>query len=306
MTSQAFIKELQRLINAQPKIPTKQLGSENCEECDYVYNSKNLYNCFDTANSQDSSYLFDSFMVISSMDCDYAVECELCYECVDPYICYNCIYIDSCSRLRDSSYCYACWDGNNLFGCSNLRNKSFCIFNRQFTEEEYFKEVEKYKNLPAKTILKMLDSVAKTFPVTQTNEGHNENTTYGNYIYDNKDSYLCFDAARNFVCSYLYDSFDNKNCMDMTYSINSELSYQMVDTANMFESDFCVCTSHCQDSRYLFNCFQVKNSLGCVGIRYKEFCILNRQFTEEEYKKKSEEILKVLRKDKTSWNSLIF
>jgi hypothetical protein len=36
-----------------------------------------------------------------------------------------------------------CSGGDNLFGCWGLRNKSYCIFNKQYTKEEYEKEVAK-------------------------------------------------------------------------------------------------------------------------------------------------------------------
>lgn len=306
MTAEAFLEELQRLIRSHPKTPLHHLNCEECDTSDYVYNSKNLYNCFDAASCVDSSYLFDSFMCVNCADCDYTVEAELCYESVDAYKAYNCNYVDSCPRTRDSSYCYDCWDCNNVFGCTNLRNKSFCIFNRQLTKEEYHKEVKKYESNPPEKVLAMLEELKLKYPVTQTNEGHNENTNYGNYIYDNKNCYLCFDAARNEDCAYLYNSFDNKVSMDITYGAYCELNYQVVDGGYMFNSNFSVYSSNCQESSYLFNCFNVKNSLGCVGIKHKEYCLLNRQLNKEEYEKESAKILLDFKEKSIDWGSLAF
>jgi hypothetical protein len=36
-----------------------------------------------------------------------------------------------------------CSNSSNLFGCIGLRNKSYCIFNKQYTKEEYEKQVAK-------------------------------------------------------------------------------------------------------------------------------------------------------------------
>ncbi len=304
MTGEAFLKELQRIINSQPKEPIHETNCEDCQWSDYIYNSRNLFQCFDTANSTDSIYLFDSFMVVNSVDCDYTVEAELCYESVDAYKCYNSNYIDSCSRLRDSSYCYGCWDGNNLFGCASLRNKSFCIFNRQFTEEEYKQEIKKYEKLPPEKILELLDQVRNSLPATQTNEGNNENSPYGNYSYENRNSYLMFDAARNENSAYLYDTFDSKMIMDATYSIHNQLTYETVDSANLFNCDFIVNSAQSHESSYLIDCFNVKSSLGCVNLKHKEFCLLNRQLTQEEYERESAVILKDLREKNLGWGSL--
>jgi len=45
-------------------------------------------------------------------------------------------------------------------------------------------------------------------------------------------------------------------------------------------------TNFCRNSQDLFycdNCHGCKNCFGCVGLRKKEYCILNKQFTRQEY-----------------------
>lgn len=304
MTANGFFSELQRLILSKPKLPLVVINCDNCEFCNEVYSSKNLFYCFDTYETSDSFYLFDSFMCASCGDCDYAAESELCYECVDPYKAFNCDYIEYCDNIRDSSYCYNC-TGSNLFGCVNLDNKSFCIFNRQLTEAEYTEQVKKYKALPPEKILAMVGELKKRFPLTQTIGGNNENTTYGNYIHWDKNCYLCFDAAYDQDCGYLYDSFHCRNSYDLTYvAKESDLTYQGVDSTTLFNCNYMMHTDSCQDSSYLFNCFNVKNSLGCVGLKNQEYCILNRQLSKEEYEKISAQIMLELNKANLGWSNI--
>lgn len=59
-------------------------------------------------------------------------------------------------------------------------------------------------------------------------------------------------------------------------------------------------------SKNLLNCFYVKNSLGCVGMSHKQYCILNRQLTKEEYEKRSSSILRVLNASNSSFDTLVF
>lgn len=306
MTAQSFFKEFKRIISSQPKTPLKILFSENCEYGNDLYYCKDILYGFDSAKCTNSVYIYDSFICDTCNDCDYAVESQLCYESVDPFKAYNCDYLDYCADIRDSAYCHWCWNSNNLFGCTNLQNKSFCIFNRQLTETEYKEKVKEYRKWPQEKVFAVLEELKKRYPLTQTIEAYNENTTYGNYIHYNKNCYLCFDAAHNENCAYLYDSFYCANCFDMTYTSQTvELSYEAISSAHIFNSNYIFWSKHCIDSSYIFNSDNLKNCLGCVGLAHKQYCILNRQFTKEEYEKISSQILAELSKANLSWNDLM-
>lgn len=307
MIAEAFLAEFKRLVEFFPKPPLKILNSENCEFGDNLYYCKNLYFAFDNANCSDGAYIYDSYLVANSLDCDYAVESELCYESVDPFKCFNCNYLEYCANLRDSYYCYNCIGGSDLFGCTNLINKSFCIFNRQLTEGEYREKVKELKKLPAEKILAIVEDLKKKFPLTQTIGAHNENTTFGNYIHNDKNCYLCFDAAQDENCAYVYDTFYCKNTLDATYGgQNVELSYEIISCPDLFNCNYIIWSKRCNDSSYLFNCFDVKDSLGCVDLAHKQYCILNRQFTKEEYEEISAQILKELAVKNVGWNDFSF
>lgn len=309
MNAETFLKELKCLIASYPKGPThidNSDNNENCEYCDYVFQSKDLYYCFDNASCENCIYTSDSFKCVNSIDCDYAVESQLCYECIDLIDSYNCSYLNNCARMQNSQYCYACRDCKEVFGCVGLRKKSFCVFNRQLTEEEYHKTVEKYKKLPPEKILEMLSDLAKRYPLAQTNEAHNENSSYGNFLYYNKNCYLSFDAAHSENCAYMYDSFYNKHCYDTTYSSHNELGYELVDDHKVYNCNFTVFSGFCQDSNYLFGCRNVKNSLGCVNLKHKQYCILNRQLTKEEYERLSGQILQDLKIKKLGWGDITY
>src|SRR5579872_4403125 len=186
MTAISFFKELQRLIYSQPKLETLVLNSENCFYGDHIYNSKNLSYCFDASASSDSTYLFDCHLVANSLDCDYTVESESCYESVDLYKCFNCYYGEKLDNTRDSHYCYNLSNCHDMFGCANLKNKSYCIFNRQFSKEEYEEKIKKFESLPPEKVLTILDEVKLGFPITQSAAERNVNSPYGNFIYDCK------------------------------------------------------------------------------------------------------------------------
>lgn len=303
MSAEGFFKEFNKLILSQPLPPLKQLFSEDCFG-DHVYYSKNVQHGFDVTRCTNSAYIYDAFVCHNCIDCDYPVESELCYESVDPFKAFNCDYTNYCSRIQDSSYCHWCWDSHDLFGCVYLKNKSFCIFNRQFTEEEYRKKVKELRKLPPEKIFAVVEELKNRYPLTQTIEGHNENTSYGNYIHYNKNCYLCFDAANDENCAYLYDSFDCTNCFDLTYGYKDQLTYQSLYSPNIFNCNYVYWSENCMDSDYLISCVDVKNSLGCINLQHKQYCILNRQFTKDEYEKISKKIKQELRQAYYGWDKV--
>lgn len=306
MTAKSFFKELQRILDSQPKPDTLVLNSQNCIYGDHIYNSKNLSYCFDTSASSDGTYLFDSHLVVNSADCDYSVESESCYESVDLYKCFNCYYGDKLDNTRDTMYCSNLSNCHDMFGCTNFKNKSYCIFNRQFTKNDYDMLVRKYMKLSAEKNLTLLEELKKRYPITQSSAERNTNAPFGNFIYDSKNCYMCFDVARSEECYYMYDSHDDKSSMDMTYADKGcDNSYQIIDSIKIYNSQFIQSSENCQDSSYLFNCKGVKNSLGCVGLQYKEHCILNRQYTKEEYETISSEIKKTLSGSDINWGTVL-
>jgi len=307
MRLQSFFSELQRLLEYYPKVPSAIINSENCDYGNKIYHSKNLTFCFDDANCTDGVYVYDSYLSPSCVDCDYCVESELCYDCVDAFKCFNSSYLENCGSVRDSMYAYNCINCTDVFGCVNLQNKSFCIFNRQLSEPEYRQKVELYKKWPAEKVLAMVEDLKKKYPLTQTNEAHSENSPFGNWVAYSKNCYMCFDAGHNEGCSYLYDSFYNKTCYDTTYAAqHNQLSYEVVDSGNLFNCNYAVFSNNCHDSSYIFNCSNVKDCLGCVSLSNKQYCVLNRQLTKEQYQAVKTDILSKLRQEKTGWNSLVF
>ncbi len=305
MNTQSFFNELSTLIKKTPKPESQVFTSVNCISCDTVSLSKNLTYCFDTHRSSDSVYLFDCFLNVNCIDGDYNVECEGCYDSVDCFRCFDSAYLQYCGRVNNSYYSAYCNNCTNIFGCAYLNNKSFCLFNRQLTEQQYKEEIKKYKEAPPEKIFAILNELIKKYPKTQSAGEHNVNSPYGNYLYQCKNCYMCFDSANNENCYYGYDTNFCKSCIDTTYAgQNVENSYQIIDSQILNNCNYIVESNNCQDSWYLFNSKGLKNCFGCVGLQYKQYCILNRQFTEEQYNTITKQLIEELSKSSLNWSNL--
>lgn len=306
MTTQSFFSELSRLIKLVPKPESQVFTSQNCVNCDVVSLSKNLNYCFDTHRSSDSSYLFDCFLNVDCVDGDYNVECEGCYDSVDCFKCFNSAYLQYGARSNNCYYSAYITNCNNVFGCVHLANKSFCLFNRQLTEQQYNEEIKKYMTAPPEKILAIVDELMNKYPRTQSAGEHNENSPYGNYLYQCKKCYMCFDTSDSEDCFYSYDTHYCKNCMDATYAgqmVNN--SYQIVDSQHSNNCNFIVESNNCQDSSYIFNSKGLKNCFGCVGLQYKQYCILNRQLTSDQYESIKKQLEEELKNAALDWSNLI-
>jgi hypothetical protein len=87
-----------------------------------------------------------------------------------------------------------------------------------------------------------------------------------------------------------------------TYDVDSfvimgcQHTYQCVHCVNCFECSYCDHTNNSKFSYFLSFCNNCENCIGCVNFQTARYCILNKQYTKEEYEKLAEDILK----DRTS------
>lgn len=291
MNFQQFQEELQKLRQRFPVPPNYSIQSENSDYGNYLYMCKDAYFCFETADSNNITYLFDSFKATHCVDGDYIIESGNCYDSVDTVSCNNCAYMNYCSRLYDSYFCWDCSDSHHLFGCVHLTHKEYCIFNKQFSPEEYEKKVAELMKRPIKENFAEMKKLSEQFPVTQTNVMYSENCDYNNQVFHSKNMYLCFDSAYSENCAYLYDAHRNKNCYDMTQSNNNVDCYEMRDSGYC---NNCHHLSNCgsvYDSAFSEDCDNSNHLFGCSNLSQKEYCILNKQYSKEEYEKQVAEIM---------------
>ena len=74
-----------------------------------------------------------------------AIGAELCYMASGATGCYGVLFSNMMAECRDSEYSDYCGNCRNVFGCVALLNKSFCVFNKQYSEDEYWKLVDEIK-----------------------------------------------------------------------------------------------------------------------------------------------------------------
>lgn len=299
-----FLEQLKELNYSVPWTSRSVRGLVNSDYCNQASYLKNSYLCFNGSNADNCQYCA-TFSNIRDLLDSYAIEkSELCYEIyvgVILFQCFNCFNVEDCRNLR---FCGECINCNDCFGCFNLRNKSYYIFNQPYSKEEYFKELEKINTgswSEVKKIKEKLNELKLKLPRKHIHGTHNKNVS-GDYVYNSKNSFNCFVVvgcenvrySQSFTSS-VKDSYDYTS-----WGENSELIYEACSCGDNCQNvKFCFdCWPAMQDSEYCLGCHSCSDLFGCVGLRSKSYCILNKQYTKEEYEELVPKIIKHMN-DKT-------
>jgi len=288
--SRPFFDQLLELFNTVPH-QGQFICPGTIENSEYVNSAGYLKDCYliaETDYNEKCMYGNRVFHNQYVVDVSNITNSELCYECVDVRKCHSCLYCIDSENCSDSYFLRGCISCKNCIGCMNLRQKEYCIFNEQFTKEEYEKKKEEL-NVHAYSGIEVLRKKAKEFHMTlphryvQTEQIQDSS---GDHLYDSKNAIECVDCSDLEDCKYCVRVFDVKSSMDYTaWGDKSEKMYQCASCGdNCYNLRFCTtCTTNCSDLTYCGHCAGAKNCFGCVGLKKKQYCILNKQYTREEY-----------------------
>ena len=110
-------------------------NSKNIKDGFWVVNSENIVHSEGIYNSKDS---YDALGVSDS---------ELCYAMASlwggkNYLVKFSAHVDNCREVEYSEYLKNC---TNCLGCIGLKNKKFHIFNKAYSEDDYYKKIEEIK-----------------------------------------------------------------------------------------------------------------------------------------------------------------
>ncbi|MBI5414957.1 hypothetical protein HZA38_05610 [Candidatus Peregrinibacteria bacterium] len=286
--------ELQRMV---PRISMTISHCENCDYAPYSVYSKNCYMCVSCVESEDIFFSYQTHYSRDSIDCSLVNNCELCYECIHSQNLFQCQFCGDCTNSRFLFFCKDCRGCSNCIGCKNLVNQKYCIFNKQVSEEEFSQtksELEGYRNG------RLMFEKAYTFFLTQPERSShliNCESSFGDYLVGCQNSFACFDANGLEDCSYAYlVPGHSKDCQDINYTTKAELVYNSMSPVNNYHTKFALHSWDMQYSAYTDECFYSEYLFGCIDLKRKKYCILNKQYSKEEYKKLLPKIIEYMQK----------
>jgi len=298
--SKPFFEQFKTLMLRVPRLSLVNRNPINSDYCNYAIDNKNCYLCFSTADCEDCYYTGPQVSKSKNcIACSMSNHNELCYNTIDCSHSYRLIFSQNCKNCIDSKFLFNCRNCQNCLGCVNLRNKQHCIFNQPYSKEAYFEklkslELNKYNNLL------QFEKKFKEFLLQNIHRYANiENSVdvTGDNIVNSKRCYNCFavingeDSKFSFIGTGreggFKGSYDISNCYPYT-----EASYEVLSpvesTHNLFSS---VLWSNCMYNAYADHCVSVSYTFGCISLKNKQYCILNKQYTEESFNELNTKII---------------
>ena len=281
----AQLFELSRKVPWPSKSARELINSKYSNQASYL---KNCYLCLNGGTAENCLYCISFIGIRDCMDVFSLLSSELCYEIYQGARNYQCFFSSDVEDCRDVWFSKDMRNCSNCFGCYGLRGKQYNIFNEQYSKEEYeakIKELNKGSFAAVQGIKKKAYEVELTVPHKYFH-GVNNVDVSGDYIYGSKNAHDVYEVGGAENVRFSENINAAKDSYDYTsWGENSELMYEAA-----------VCGDQCsnvkfsadswpamRDTEYSLNCHSSANVFGCVGLRKKQYCILNKQYSKDEY-----------------------
>ncbi len=297
--SKTFFSQLAELRNRIPHQALNVVSNVNCPYINYAWHSKNSYMCFDLGYGENVLYSNACHFIKDSQDNSYSKKLDLCYQCIDSQESSTSDNLEKCKNCIDSFFLFNCNGCSSCLLCSNLRNQKYCILNKQYSKEDYEKLKKDYID---GSFLKR-ENTANLFKQLKLNSIHKENSNIqaknctGDNIWNSDNCKQAFNIFKSQNCKFVNDiDSDLKDSMDLSNAAEGELMYEgtSVSGHNLF---FSILVGSSLDILYSLHCLQNnKNLFACVALRNKNYCILNKQYTKEQYEELISKIIKHMSK----------
>ncbi len=305
--NKSFFEQFSNLLKEVPQPNVFTEKNQNSDYTQYEWSSKDCYlicwwsgneKCFYWTYYMDSNTCFDCYWTWNSEKCYELVECKNCYNC------FWSEHLESCSNCYFSYNLKWC---KNCFMSGNLTNKEYYINNRKYQKEEY-------QNI--------VNEILKTKKVSEIKEQYwnfKENLIRKNVLILNSEKCIWdnIDNSKKCFNCYLVEEWDNckychiiarsKDCYDVYVAGMIEKCYEISSswTYNVNESEVEVLfwnrVISCYKTLYSSVCFHSSHLFWCVWLRNKQYCILNKQYTKQEYNELVPKIIKHMQSSSEWW-----
>jgi hypothetical protein len=298
--SKPFFTQFTQLMNRVPRKALMGMYS-TWHNSEYNNMAQELKNCYLIFNSDFNEGCMYGSEVERSRDCMDITMVDTCDSVFSSTACNNCnkVYFSvDCDESHNIWYSRDLVGCSDCFGCAGLRKKKHCWFNKQLNKEEYQERMAAFKTgsyQAQREVINRTQEIWKSVPHKYMHGRHNADVS-GEYINNSKevhDSYIVFEGQSCRFCMWLVIK-PNKDCYDYTqFGQNAKNVYETLTTgANINDIYFTTfSTSNVSRLYYSDSCHNgCADLFGCNGLRNKKYCILNKEYSKEEYAELTEKI----------------
>ena len=284
--SRPFFEQFRELQLQVPRLYAFVFQNVNSEYTNGAAFNKNCYLMFVSDHNEDSYYSHATNNCKNVFDCYGCEKCEFCYESLDCTKCYRVNFSQDCSDSQNLLFCKSCSNCQDCIGSTNLKNKKYHIFNKAYSKEEYFEKI-KSMNLTSRNGLEELRKQCEEHFSRQIKKyyhGIQNREVIGDYVSNSKNSQYVFDAVEVEDSKFINYGHKINNCYDGYVVVDkSQFSYEIVSAIGINQVKFGYCVWHDINAEYCDTCENCTDVFGCVGLRKQSYCILNKQYSKEEY-----------------------
>ena len=293
---ESFFEQWRKLLKEIPLIQAWKFNNVNSDYVNYATEDRNCFLSYSVVFCENVAYSYSIDKSQDTLDSMFVNKSNWCYEIIDSQNNYNSVFLKNCSNCIDSSFLFDCINCQNCFLSSNLRNKKYVFKNTQFLKTEYESKMKEIKTGDYKNIQKIIlefSNIQEKKSIHKYTQVVNGVKYSGNNIENSKNTINCFNVYNSENIKYSIRIGNSKDCVDTYGTIETELIYEAVAPAfrgSNVQFSFMNQTSH--DLRYSSLCSASSNLFACIGLRNKSYCILNKQYTKEEYEELVPKIIK--------------
>lgn len=296
-----FFDQFQDLYKKVPRISLMNQISDNSDYCNYAYSNRNCYLTFGSHYNENVLYCNYVWKGVNCLDCIEVIQSELIYEGIYSTECYQCAFVEYCFNCSECYFCYDMIGCKNCAFSSNLRNKQYYIFNKPYSKEDYekyIKDMDMSEHESLQALYGKYKEIRKEAMKRNMYQKSCEHC-FGSDIQHSKNVFMGFNTKYAEDSRYLDTQATHvTDSMDLTcigYD-PSEILYECVGNLGAHHNLFCNSCWNNSDVFYCEQCFNNHDVFGCVGLRHKQYCVLNKQYSQEEYEKLLPRIIEHMKK----------
>lgn len=278
-------------------------NNENASFSDAVYNGKNVYLC-STVISGCENILYS----LSVKDhCKEVLNSMMIFDNCE--IIYKSRWVMKSFKIFYSNYIYNSnniWFSSNLNGCSEclfcdgLDNQSYCINNQQLEKDEYLKQ--KKEILSKKELF--LNYYVKVNQIGNNIGSKNSRWNFNLYSEDIIDGHYTYQVKwwKNLILVWWENGDEDMYDCFTAGSLRATDFYGVMWAGINADNVYCSChIDGCSNIYYSYKLWSCSYCLGCIGLKNKQYCILNKQYSREERYKLANKILEQMNNNWLLW-----
>ncbi|MFH1405333.1 MAG: hypothetical protein ABIH21_04535 [Patescibacteria group bacterium] len=192
------------------------------------------------------------------------------------------------------SFVFDCRNCENCFGAWNKRNAKFLLFNEQLSEQVWRDKVAAIDLGSRKTLEeykeRFYNEIMQDKAVWPENFNVQCDDCTGEYLircHDLKDVWMAEDSS---TACYSFALFEKSENVMFSAGVVAQNVYGCFGPLPAANCKFGFCTNRCDDCEYCMTCYDCTHCFGCIGLRKKRFHIFNKEYSEQEYWQKVDEL----------------